>query len=119
MYIDNAPKPVTISFSEKNRDVAKLLEDFKKELGRSFNQNDYVCQCIRFFQENKDKSFGDLNEDHINEMIDKKLEEFKKQLINKELVLDLEEEIKSEALELNNKILEEKVNFDESAYEED
>lgn len=115
--IEKAPKPVTISFSEKNKDVAKQLEDFKKKLGRSFNQNDYVCQCIRFYEENKNKSFNELNEERINQLIEKKLDEFKKQLIDKEILLDADDQLKKE--EFNNEVLEEISNINESAFEED
>lgn len=115
--IEKAPRPVTISFSEKNKDVAKLLKDLKKDLGRAFNQNDYVCQCIRFFEENKDKSFSKLNENRINELIENKLEEFKKQLINEEIILDIDGNLKKQ--EFNNEVLEEVSNIDASSYEED
>lgn len=46
-------KPITISFSNYNSDVAELLIEKKKD--KRFKQNDYVCECIRFFEKYKDK----------------------------------------------------------------
>lgn len=41
-------KPILLTFSEKNKDVYKLINDRDK---KEFKQNtDYICNAIRFFE---------------------------------------------------------------------
>lgn len=83
---------ITVSFSEKNKDVYNLLLENKNKIGKSFNQNDFVCESIRFYIKNKDKSFNDLDEYRVKLLIDEKLKEFQRSLETKETSLDLVEE---------------------------
>lgn len=106
---------ITVSFSEKNKDVSKLLQDYKNNIGKAFIQNDYICEAIRFYEKNKDKSFGTLDEEKVKQLIDARFEEFKKELIGKELSLDLKEEKEK----FDNKVLEKDLNIEASYLEDD
>lgn len=105
-------KAITLSFSRKNEDIFNLLEDKKKDKG--FNQNDYICEAIRFYEENKDKIASNLDEYRIKELIDKKIEELKKELMNGDISIDL-----NAKEEFDDKKLEENLNFDMSILEDD
>lgn len=86
---------ITLSFSQKNQDIYDDLQEKKKVKG--FNQSEYICDCIRFFEENKNKINDGISKNEILKLIDEKLEEFKN---NFKL-----EELKDEE-GLNNKKLE-------------
>jgi len=105
---------VTLSFSKKNEDVSKILQEYKANLN-SFNQNDFVCEAIRFYVKNKDKSFSNLNEERVKKIIDERFEDFRKELLGKELSLDLEQEKEK----FDNKLLEGNINIDASLLEDD
>lgn len=66
---------VTLSFSRKNLDIFNLLVE-KRENG-PFNQNEYICNAIRFYEENKGKNGRFMEIDAINKLIEDKLIEFK------------------------------------------
>jgi hypothetical protein len=66
------------SVSEKNIDIYDLLEDKKKD--RKFNASDYICEAIRFFEENKNNNKS-VNFDAVQKFVDAKLEKFKHDLI--------------------------------------
>lgn len=85
-----------ISFSEKNTDIYELLEDKKKIKG--FNTSDYICEAIRFYEQNKNFR-QQLNLDTVKKLIDDKLEEFRKNLINEDIsITQLEEKVNEKEL---------------------
>ena len=71
-------KAITLSFSKKNEDVADLLEGFKSNV-KGFNQNDYVCEAIRFYNTNKDKLLGNLSKEEILKLIDDRILQLRKE----------------------------------------
>lgn len=92
---------ITVSFSKKNSDVYNLLVN-KKENEKGFNQNEYICGCIRFFEKYKDKLNNNLSEHDIMKLIDSKLEEFKGNLNLSEFqVKKVKDELNNEKLESN------------------
>lgn len=44
----------TLTFSKKNEDIKELLAEKKKVKG--FILTDYICEAVRFFEANKDKT---------------------------------------------------------------
>jgi len=89
---------ITLSFSRQNLDIAELLT--KKKLDKSFNQNNYVCNAIRFYEKNKDK-INNLDQSIIEKIVDKKLETLKKDLINNGFTATKEKKLDDSALEDN------------------
>ena len=73
------------SVSEKNIDIYDLLEDKKKD--RKFNASDYICEAIRFFEENKNNN-KTVNFDAVQKFVDAKLEKFKHDLIQGNKIID-------------------------------
>lgn len=72
----------TLTFSKKNQDVKQLLENKQKENkqnNKTFKVTDYICECIRFYEQNKDLVNKEDNKENINidieELINKKLVE--------------------------------------------
>ena len=74
------------SVSEKNIDIYDLLENKKKD--RKFNASDYICEAIRFFEENKNNDNKAVNFDAVQKFVDAKLEKFKHDLIHGNTILD-------------------------------
>lgn len=86
----------TLTFSKKNQDVKKHLDDLKKE--GKVKITDYLCDAVRFFEENKNTVVEKSNSiDYID--IDRIIEEKIKALIGntkKSIKKDIvEEEIDS------------------------
>lgn len=71
---------ISVSFSKKNSDVWDILTNKKKDI--TFNQNDYVCEAIRFYEKNKDKINQIANKEEIKRIVDERIEEFKQELLN-------------------------------------
>lgn len=90
---------ITLGFSKKNLDVFNLLQD-KKENEEGFNQSEYICDCIRFFEQYKDKLNNNLGRDEIMKLIDSKLEDFKNNLNLSDLqVEEVKDKFDNEKLE--------------------
>lgn len=106
---------ITLSFSQKNKDVSELLQSYKETLGKAFVQNDFICEAIRFYVKNKDEAFGNLDEDRVKKLIDERFEEFRKELLDKELSFDLKEEKEL----FDNKVLEKNLDIDASMLDDD
>jgi len=62
---------ISISFSKKNLDALKILTDKKKDI--TFNQNDYVCEAIRFYEKNKDKTNRIVTKEEIEKIVDERV----------------------------------------------
>ncbi|WP_039237500.1 hypothetical protein [Clostridium sp. K25] len=100
------PNTLTVSFSKKNLDVKNLI-DSKKEQIEGFEHSQYICDAIRFYEENKNKTFDStINADEIRKLVDERFEELKKELLNNnELVVEIDSEKES----FNNEILEKNI----------
>ena len=44
---------ITLGFAAKNEDVRLILVELKK---KKINLTDYICNAVRFYEENKDKT---------------------------------------------------------------
>lgn len=89
---------ITLSFSQKNQDIYNDLQEKKKEKG--FNQSEYICDCIRFFEQNKDKINDNINKNDVLKLIDEKLEDFKNNLNLSDLQIEaVKNELDNEKLE--------------------
>ncbi|EJO5349403.1 hypothetical protein NRP93_003581 [Clostridium botulinum] len=75
-----------LTFSKKNSDVQKLLED-KKEESERFVATDYICEAVRFYEKNKNKVNDIINLDIIENLIDKKIRLFKEDLLKNNIQL--------------------------------
>ncbi|WP_373845522.1 hypothetical protein [Clostridium sp.] len=71
---------ISVSFSKKNLDVWNILTKKKKDI--TFNQNDYICNAIRFYEKNKDKMNKIITKEEIEKIID---ERFSKLLLDNDL----------------------------------
>lgn len=68
----------TLTFSKKNQDVKRHLDNLKKD--GKVKITDYLCEAVRFFEDNKNAAIEKSNLiDHID--IDKIIEEKIKALI--------------------------------------
>lgn len=89
----------TLTFSKKNKDVKTLLEDVQKE---GVKITDYLCDAVRFFNENKDADIRKDNTDiqELKDLINSKF----KDLDNKLDYLELKKhETSSVAKEIQEK----------------
>lgn len=62
---------ITLTFSRKNKDILKFLQN-KKCTDPTFIATDFICEAIRFYNKNKD-SIDSMNVDTINKIIEMKL----------------------------------------------
>ncbi len=68
------PGSLVLTFSKKNSDVRKLLEN-KKSKDENFIVTQYICDSIRFYEKYKDSTeFNDLAA--VKKLIDDRLKEF-------------------------------------------
>jgi hypothetical protein len=68
------PGSLVLTFSKKNIDIRKLLEN-KKLNNETFVVTDYICESIRFYEKHKDSiEFNNLGA--IKKLIDDRLKEF-------------------------------------------
>lgn len=82
----------TLTFSRKNEDVKDIL-DKKKNKGVIIT--DYLCQAVRFYEENKEKNFNNSNID-ITDLVRKEMEKIlntKEASRSAEKTVDLEEDL--------------------------
>lgn len=68
--IDKEGGGITITFAAKNEDVRKLLVEYKRKKVRL---TDYICDAIRFYEDNKDKKSG-IDEEKIIKIIQDEVE---------------------------------------------
>lgn len=68
--IDKEGGGITITFAAKNEDVRKLLVEYKRKKVRL---TDYICDAIRFYEDNKDKK-SDIDEEKIIKIIQDEVE---------------------------------------------
>lgn len=68
--IDKVGGGITITFAAKNEDVRKLLVEYKR---KKIRLTDYICDAIRFYENNKDIK-SDINEEKILKMIHDEVE---------------------------------------------
>lgn len=52
--IDKVGGGITITFAPKNNDVREILVELKKS--KKVKLTDYICEAIRFYEANKDKT---------------------------------------------------------------
>jgi len=62
---------ISISFSKKNLDVLKILNE--KKCDETFNQNDYVCEAIRFYEKSKDNINKIVTKEEIEKIVDERV----------------------------------------------
>lgn len=83
----------TLTFSRKNEDVKDIL-DKKKNKGVIIT--DYLCQAVRFYEENKEKSFNNNSNIDITDLVRKEMEKIlntKEASRSAEKTVDLEEDL--------------------------
>lgn len=68
------PGSLVLTFSKKNTDIRKLLED-KKSKDETFITTEYICDSIRFYEKHKDSAeFNNLAA--VRKLIDERLSQF-------------------------------------------
>lgn len=74
----------TLTFSKKNKDVQTLLADVQKE---GVKITDYLCDAVRFFNENKDSDIRKDNTDiqELKDLINSKFKDLDNKLDSLEL----------------------------------
>lgn len=60
----------TLTFSRKNEDVKDILD---KKKNKGIIITDYLCQAVRFYEENKEKNLNNSNID-ITDLVRKEIE---------------------------------------------
>lgn len=60
----------TLTFSRKNEDVKDILD---KKKNKGIIITDYLCQAVRFYEENKEKNLNNSNID-ITDLVRKEME---------------------------------------------
>lgn len=60
----------TLTFSKKNEDVKDILD---KKKNKGIIITDYLCQAVRFYEENKEKNLNNSNID-ITDLVRKEME---------------------------------------------
>jgi len=86
----------TLTFAKKNEDVKELLAAKKKEKGMILT--DYICEAVRFYEENKNKIVNNqLGNIDIEELVKKEvskilnnIQQETEEVISSEEVCDLE-----------------------------
>lgn len=96
----------TLTFSRKNKDVKKLLDSKKVE---GIVVTEYICTAIKFYEQYKDNIKNTININMVEELVNKKMELFKKELLSTPLAID-KEEINLEDVSSN---LESKINIED------
>lgn len=83
----------TLTFSRKNEDVKDILD---KKKNKGIIITDYLCQAVRFYEENKEKSFNNNSNIDITELVRKEMEKIlttKEASRSAEKTVDLEEDL--------------------------
>lgn len=103
----------TLTFAKKNQDVKLILDDKKNN---KIVVTDYICEAIRFYENNKNKEFSNNQVSSID--IEKLIEDKIKIALENNIVTDIDSNNN-----LNNKVvvhdLEDTNDIDESDIEED
>lgn len=60
---------VTLTFSKKNEDVKDILDKKRKE--KKIKITDYICECIRFYENSDRHNINDISEDKIKDIVEK------------------------------------------------
>ncbi|KQC91066.1 hypothetical protein ACSXAS_15635 (plasmid) [Clostridium perfringens] len=82
----------TLTFSRKNEDVKDILD---KKKNKGIIITDYLCQAVRFYEENKEKNLNNSNID-ITDLVRKEMEKIlnaKEVSESVEKIVDLEENL--------------------------
>lgn len=82
----------TLTFSRKNEDVKNILD---KKKNKGIIITDYLCQAVRFYEENKEKNLNNSNID-ITDLVRKEMEKIlnaKEVSESVEKIVDLEENL--------------------------
>lgn len=66
-------KAHTLTFSRKNQDVKKIINDKLKD--ENFILTDYICEAIRFFEKNEKNKVNNFDIETIINLIDSRLEQ--------------------------------------------
>lgn len=78
----------TLTFSRKNQDVKDLLDSKKND---GIVVTEYICNAIKFYESHKDSVENTLNMDMVEDLVNKKMELFKKELLSNQLAIDKDE----------------------------
>lgn len=104
----NIAKGRMLTFSKKNQDVQKIIEN---ELKTGIKFPDYVCKSIRFYEKYKEYDFNSnskvLNLDNITNLVETKVIEILK---NKD-ILDLIQSNQQLTISEKNRQLEENLDY--------
>lgn len=68
------PGALVLTFSKKNTDIRKLLED-KKSKDENFITTEYTCEAIRFYEKYRN-ALNQSNKEEIKKLIDDRLKQF-------------------------------------------
>ncbi len=102
--IDKPGGGLTLTFAAKNEDVRKILVEYKKQ---KVVLTDYICNAIRFYEENKEKSIHN-NSLNIQELVRMEVEKAIKNITIpnsvpvEEIVEQNVDEYKSQIIEKRN-----------------
>ena len=83
----------TLTFSRKNEDVKDILD---KKKNKGIIITDYLCQAVRFYEENKEKNFNNSSNIDITDLVRKEMEKIlnsKESSESEEKNVDLEENL--------------------------
>ncbi|MDJ8959761.1 MULTISPECIES: hypothetical protein [Clostridium] len=61
----------TLTFSRKNEDVKDILD---KKKNKGIIITDYLCQAVRFYEENKEKNLNNSSNIDITDLVRKEME---------------------------------------------
>ncbi|WP_415342397.1 hypothetical protein [Clostridium perfringens] len=83
----------TLTFSRKNEDVKDILD---KKKNKGIIITDYLCQAVRFYEENKEKNLNNSSNIDITDLVRKEMEKIlnsKESSESEEKNVDLEENL--------------------------
>jgi len=98
----------TLTFSRKNQDVKDLLDSIKDE---GVVVTEYICNAIRFYEHHKDNVGSNMNINMVEELVNRKMELLKKELLSTSFAID-KEKIKFNLEDVSSN-LESKINIED------
>ncbi|MBZ9609896.1 hypothetical protein G9F73_019405 [Clostridium estertheticum] len=78
----------TLTFSRKNQVVKDLLDSKKAE---GVVVTEYICNAIKFYEQYKDSIENTMSMNMVEDLVNKKMELLKKELLSIPLAIDKEE----------------------------
>ena len=104
----NISKGRMLTFSKKNQDVQKIIED---ELKTGIKFPDYICKAVRFYEKYKEYDFNNNTKtpdlSNIDDLVEKKVIE----ILQNKNILDLVKSNPELTIEEKNRQLEEDLDY--------